>query len=41
MPKYRYIAMDQKGREVEGMIDADNETRALTSIKEKGLFPTV
>ena len=32
--------MDPKGREVEGMIDADNETRALTSIKEKGLFPT-
>jgi len=40
MPKFRYIAMDAKGREVEGMIDADNESRALTSIKEKGLFPT-
>jgi len=32
--------MDPKGREVEGVIDADNETRALTAIKEKGLFPT-
>jgi len=40
MPKFRYIAMDSKGSEVEGMIDADNETRALTAIKEKGLFPT-
>jgi len=40
MPKFRYVAMDPKGREVEGMIDADNETRALTAIKEKGLFPT-
>jgi type IV pilus assembly protein PilC len=32
--------MDPKGREVEGMIDADNEARALATIKEKGLFPT-
>jgi type IV pilus assembly protein PilC len=40
MPKFRYVAMDSKGSEVEGMIDADNETRALTAIKEKGLFPT-
>jgi type IV pilus assembly protein PilC len=40
MPKFRYVAMDPKGREVEGMIDADNETRALSAIKEKGLFPT-
>lgn len=40
MPKFRYVAMDPKGREVEGMIDADNEARALATIKEKGLFPT-
>ena len=40
MPKFRYVAMDTKGREVEGMIDADNENRALAAIKEKGLFPT-
>lgn len=40
MPKFRYVAMDSKGREVEGMIDADNENRALAAIKEKQLFPT-
>ena len=40
MPKFRYVAMDPKGREVEGMVDADNEARALATIKEKGLFPT-
>ena len=40
MPKFRYVAMDPKGREVEGMLDADNEARALIAIKEKGLFPT-
>jgi type IV pilus assembly protein PilC len=32
--------MDAKGREVEGVIEADNENRALTVIKDKGLFPT-
>ena len=41
MPKFRYVAMDAKGREVEGMMDADNENRALAAIKDKGLFPTV
>ncbi|MEI7881207.1 MAG: type II secretion system F family protein [bacterium] len=40
MPKFRYIAMDAKGREVEGMLEADNENRALTALKDKGLFPT-
>ena len=40
MPKFRYVAMDSKGREVEGMIDADNENRALAAIKEKQPFPT-
>ncbi len=40
MPKFRYVAMDAKGREVEGVLDADNENRALSSLKDKGLFPT-
>jgi len=40
MPKFRYIAMDAKGHEVEGMLEADNENRALTALKDKGLFPT-
>ncbi len=40
MPKFRYIAMDAKGREVEGSLDAENESRAIAMIKDKGLFPT-
>ncbi len=40
MPKYRYAAMDSKGREVEGVLDAENESRAIAQIKDKGLFPT-
>jgi type IV pilus assembly protein PilC len=40
MPKFHYNASDAKGREVEGTVDADNESRAIAMIKEKGLFPT-
>jgi type IV pilus assembly protein PilC len=40
MPKYRYVAMDPKGREVEGVVEAENESRAIAMIKEKGVFPT-
>jgi type IV pilus assembly protein PilC len=40
MPKFRYVAMDSKGREVEGVLDAESEARAIASVKEKGLFPT-
>jgi type IV pilus assembly protein PilC len=40
MPKFRYVAMDSKGREAEGVLDAENEARAVAAIKEKGLFPT-
>jgi type IV pilus assembly protein PilC len=32
--------MDSKGREVEGVLDAENESRAIALIKDKGLFPT-
>lgn len=40
MPKFSYVAMDARGRETKGEIEADNQTVALTRIREKGLFPT-
>lgn len=40
MPKYIYVALDARGRESQGEIDAENQTVALTRIREKGLFPT-
>lgn len=40
MPKYKYIGMDSKGRETSGEIDADSRARAMSLIKQKGLFPT-
>ena len=40
MPKFRYVAMDAKGREVEGVVDAENGAKAVAMVREKGVFPT-
>jgi type IV pilus assembly protein PilC len=40
MPKFKYVALDQRGRDSQGEIEADNQTAALGKIREKGLFPT-
>jgi type IV pilus assembly protein PilC len=38
--KYKYTAMDSRGSEVEGEVEAPNEARAIAMVKDKGLFPT-
>ncbi|OGV69103.1 MAG: pilus assembly protein PilC [Lentisphaerae bacterium RIFOXYA12_FULL_48_11] len=40
MPKFKYIAMDAKGSETEGVIDAENQNQAVSLIRTKGFFPT-
>jgi type IV pilus assembly protein PilC len=40
MPKYRYVAMDSKGSETEGVLDAENQSQAIALIRSKGFFPT-
>ena len=40
MPKFSYIALDARGRESQGEIEADSQSAALARIREKGLFPT-
>lgn len=40
MPKFKYIAMDAKGAEAEGVIDAENQNQAVSLIRTKGFFPT-
>jgi len=40
MAKYTYFALNSKGSEVKGSIEADSETAALAGIRKKGLFPT-
>lgn len=40
MPNFQYIALDSRGGERSGAIDAENEKEAVTRIRAKGLFPT-
>ncbi len=40
MPRFRYVAMDSKGRETEGVLDAESQSEAISMIRSKGFFPT-
>ena len=40
MPKYRFEAVDQKGKKYSGNVDAADESTAQGMLREKGLFPT-
>ncbi|MBG87251.1 MAG: pilus assembly protein PilC [Verrucomicrobiales bacterium] len=40
MPTYSYVAMDNKGKETKGTVDAANQNEALTRLKEMNYFPT-
>ncbi len=40
MPKYRFVAVDQKGKEYSGNMDAADEAEAQSKLRDKGLFPT-
>jgi len=40
MPRFRYVAMDSKGAETEGVLDAESQSQAISMIRSKGFFPT-
>ena len=40
MPQYTYIAMDARGREQKGKMNAASEEAVANELKRKGLFPT-
>ena len=40
MPKYSYVAMDQKGKESRGTLEVASQNEAIGRVKEMGLFPT-
>ncbi|MEI8064054.1 MAG: type II secretion system F family protein, partial [Verrucomicrobiota bacterium] len=40
MPKFEYVAMDPKGKEVTGTLEAENQAAAHGRIREMGYFPT-
>ncbi len=40
MPKFRFEAVDQKGKQVSGNVEAADEATAEAMLREKNLFPT-
>lgn len=40
MPRFKFTAMNAKGSETEGVVDAASQSEAVTQIRGKGLFPT-
>ena len=40
MARYKFTALDAKGKEVHGEIDADTQAQAVARIREKQYFPT-
>ena len=40
MPKFDYVAMDAKGKEVTGVLESENQAAAHARIREMGYFPT-
>jgi type IV pilus assembly protein PilC len=40
MPKFSYVAMDQKGKETKGTLEVASQNEAIGRVKEMGLFPT-
>jgi type IV pilus assembly protein PilC len=40
MPKYSYVAMDARGKEVKGVIEVASQNEAIGRIREMNLFPT-
>ena len=40
MPQFTYVAMDSKGKEQKGKINAANEEAVRAALSAKGMFPT-
>ena len=40
MARFKFTALDSKGKEVHGEIEADTQSAAIARIKEKQYFPT-
>jgi len=40
VPRFKYVALDAKGKETEGVLDAASQAEAVALIRGKGFFPT-
>jgi type IV pilus assembly protein PilC len=40
MPKFKYVAMDSRGKETKGVLEVSSQADAINRLKEMGFFPT-
>ena len=40
MPKFKYEAMDTKGKETKGVLEVGSQAEAISRLKEMGFLPT-
>jgi type IV pilus assembly protein PilC len=40
MPKFRYIALDSRGQESTGLVEAPSSNEAIGQLRQAGYFPT-
>lgn len=39
MPRFQYVALDSRGQETTGVIDADSQNGAVSTLRQQGYFP--
>ena len=39
MPRYNYIALDARGQESSGVLDAESQNDAVAQLRQAGYFP--
>ena len=40
MPKFSYVALDTRGKEISGVLESENTTAAVSRRRKMGYFPT-
>src|ERR1044071_309214 len=40
MPRFNYVALDARGQEASGLLEAASSTAAITQLRQAGYFPT-
>jgi type IV pilus assembly protein PilC len=40
MPRFNYVALDARGQEATGLLDAPSSNAAITQLRQAGYFPT-
>ena len=40
MPRFNYVALDARGQEASGLLEADSSNAAISQLRQAGYFPT-